>query len=115
MNYIYTVNGASPTDAANDALMFGEDQILRLEATTATTTTAFIMSHVGDLDADKIVLTHASLKNKEVMNAFVKMAQMQNKDGFVLMSGFDTLTPEFFPINNLDSTILVTDIVGTQG
>lgn len=48
------------------------------------------------------------------MNACAKMFNMQNKDGFVIMSGFDTLTAEFFPINNLDSTIVVTDVVGTQ-
>jgi len=114
MNYIYTCNGASATNAANDAVMFAADQVLRMEGTSATTTTVFFMAHDGTLDADKIVLTHASLKNKEVMNACAKMFNMQNKDGFVIMSGFDTLTPEFFPINNLDSTILVTDVVGTQ-
>jgi len=114
-NFIYTCNGASPTDAANDAVMFPADKVLRMEPTSATTTTVFFMSHVGDLDADKIVLTHASLKNKEVMAACAKMFNMQNKSGFVVMSDFDTLTPETFPINNLDSTILVTDVQGTQG
>lgn len=42
MNYIYTCNGASATNAANDAVMFAADQVLRMEGTSATTTTVFL-------------------------------------------------------------------------
>jgi len=114
MNYIYTCNGASATNAANDALMFPANRVSRIDGVSATTTQIYIEAHDGTADCDEITITHASLKNKEVTAAVVKMLQMQNKDGFVVMSGFDTLTDEFFPINNLDTTIAVTDIVGTQ-
>jgi hypothetical protein len=114
-NFIYTCNGSANTSGPDDAVMFPADKVLRMEPTSATTTTVFFMSNLGDLSADRIVLTHASLKNKEVMAACAKMFNMQNKSGFVVMSDFDTLTPETFPINNLDSTILVTDVQGAQG
>ena len=53
-NFIYTCNGASATNAADDAVMFPADKVLRMEPTSATTTTVFFMSHVGDLKTKKL-------------------------------------------------------------
>ena len=58
-----------------------------------------------------MLITHASLKNKEVMNAIVKLANSAGP--FTVISKFPVDGPEQFPINNLDSTIEVTNIAIT--
>jgi len=110
-NYIYVENGDDAVGAADDAIMFPAENITRIDPTSATTTTVSFDAADGTLDTDKIVLTHASLKCKEVAAAVVKMAQFQPKDGFTVMAAFNaTGGVETFPINNLDSTILVTNV-----
>jgi hypothetical protein len=110
-NYIYIENGDDAVGAADDAIMFPAENITRIDPTNATTTTVSFMAHDGTADTDKIVLTHASLKNKEVAAAVVKMAQFMPRDGFTIMAAFNgTGGVETFPINNLDSTIAVTNV-----
>ena len=112
-NYIYIENGDDAVGAADDAIMFPADSITRIDPTSATTTTVSFAAHDGTADTDKIVITHASLKNKEVSNAVVKMAQFQPKDGFTVMASFNGSgvgAAEIFPINNLDANIAVTNI-----
>ena len=50
MNYIYTCNGASATDAANDALMFPANRVTRIDGVSATTTQIYIEAHDGTAD-----------------------------------------------------------------
>jgi len=112
-NYIYVENGDDAVDAADDAIMFPAENITRIDPTSATTTTVSFMAHDGTADTDKIVITHASLKNKEVANAVVKMAQFMPRDGFTIMAAYNgsgVAAAETFPINNLDADIAVTNI-----
>ena len=110
-NYIYVENGDDAVGAQDDAIMFPAENITRIDPTNATTTTVSFIAHDGTADTDKIVLTHASLKNKEVANAVIKMAQFMPSDGFTVMAAFNgTGGLETFPINNLDSSIAVTNI-----
>ena len=79
MNYIYTCNGASATNAANDALMFPANRVTRIDGVSATTTQIYIEAHDGTADCDEITITHASLKNKEVTAAVVKCCKCKTR------------------------------------
>ncbi len=110
-NYIYVENGDDAVGAADDAILFPAENITRMDPTSATTITVSFTAADGTADTDKIVLTHASLKTKETMNAVVKMAQMNPRGGFTAMALFGTTgETETFPINNLDSTIAVSNV-----
>jgi len=110
-NYIWSANGDDTLDALGDAILFPAELITRMDPTSATTTTVSFMAADGTADTDKIVLTHASLKNKEVAAAVVKMAQFTPRDGFTIMAAFNgTGGVETFPINNLDANIAVTNV-----
>ena len=111
-NYIWSANGDDTMDALGDAILFPAANIMRMDPTTATTTTVGIVAHDGTADCDTIVLTHASQKHKQVMNAVVKLAQMQPKNGMTIMNDFleDLGGQETFAINNLDPEILVTNV-----
>ena len=89
---------------------FGGGKIL--QAVSATTTTVGIKAHDGTADCDIIVITHASQKHIQVMNAVVKLAQMQPKNGMTIMNDYleDDGNIETFAINNLDTEILVTNV-----
>ena len=110
-NYIYVENGDDAVGAADDAILFPASSITRMDPTSATTITVSFAAADGTLDTDKIVITHASLKTKECMNAVVKMAQFLPKNGFTAMALFGTTGElETFPINNLDSSIVVSNV-----
>lgn len=110
-NYIYVENGDDAVGAADDAILFPAENITRIDPTSATTITVSFNAADGTADTDKIVITHASLKTKETMGAVVKMAQMKPKNGFTAMALFNTTGGvETFPINNLDSTIAVSNV-----
>ena len=109
-NYIYQENGDDALGAQDDAIMFPAANITRMDPTSATTTTVSFIAHDGTADTDKIVITHASGYNEQVMNAMVKMAQFQPRDGFTLLSDFGETQTETFPINNLHGDIAVTNV-----
>ena len=111
-NFLYSANGDDAIDASMEALMFPANAITGMFGTSATTTNVSIQSTTGSGDNNhQMILTHASLKNKEVMNAVVKLAN--SKGPFTVISEFPVDGPELFPINNLDATILVTNIAIT--
>ena len=109
-NYIYQENGDDALGAQDDAIMFPASNITRMDPVNATSTVISFIAHDGTADTDKIVITHASGYNKQVMNAMVKMAQFQPRDGFTLLSDFGTAQAETFLINNLDANIAVTNV-----
>lgn len=111
-NYIWSANGDDTMDALGDAILFPASNIMRMDPTTATTTTVGIKAHDGTADCDIIVITHASQKHRQVMNAVVKLAQMQPKNGMTIMNDYleDDGNIETFAINNLDTEILVTNV-----
>ena len=59
-NYIWSANGDDTMDALGDAILFPASNIMRMDPTTATTTTVGIKAHDGTADCDIIVITHAS-------------------------------------------------------
>ena len=111
-NYIWSANGDDTLDALGDAILFPATSILRIDPTSATTTTISIAAADGTADSDTIVITHANQKHRQVMNAVVKLAQMQPKNGMTIMNDFleDVGNQETFAINDLDSEILVTNV-----
>jgi len=114
-NFIYVENGDDAIQAQDDAILFPVGNITRMDPINATSTLIAFDAVDGTIDTDKIVITHASLKNKEVMNAVVKLIQMRPKNGFTIMGYMlndadGTAVGEAFPINNLDSTIAVENV-----
>ena len=113
-NYIWSANGDDTLDALDDAILFPATSILRIDPTSATTTTISIAAADGTADSDTIVITHASGLNRRVMNAVVKLAQgAMVKNGMTVMNDYyleDAGGLETFPINNLDSDIAVTNV-----
>jgi len=112
-NYIWSANGDDTLDALGDAILFPADSITRMDPSSATTTTVSFLAADGTADTDKVVLTHASGYNKQVMNAVVKLAQRQPKNGMTIMNDYykeDAGGAETFEINNLDTNIAVTNV-----
>ena len=110
-NYIYVENGDDEVGAADDAVLFPAANITRIDPVDATNTLVSFDAADGTADTDKIVITHASGKCAEVANAVIKMAQGRPRNGFTAMALFNTTgAVESFPINNLDSSIVVTNI-----
>ena len=113
-NYIWSANGDDTLDALGDAILFPATSILRIDPTSATTTTISIAAADGTADSDTIVITHASGYNRQAMNAVVKLAQgAMVKNGMTVMNDYyleDAGGLETFPINNLDGDIAVTNV-----
>jgi len=113
-NYIWSANGDDTLDALGDAILFPATSILRIDPTSAATTTISIAAADGTADSDTLVITHASGKNKEVMGAVVKLAQgARIKNGMSIMNDYyneDNGGLETFEINNLDGNIAVTNV-----
>jgi hypothetical protein len=111
-NYLYSANGDDAIDATMEALMFPADAITGMFGTGLTTTNVSIQTTTGaENNNHQMVITHASGKNKEVINAVAKLAN--SKGPFTVLSEFPVGGPELFPINDLDGTILVTNIAIT--
>ena len=111
-NFLYSANGDDAISATMEALMFPATAITGMFGASATTTNVSIQTTTGAGDNNhQMLITHASLKNKEVMNAVVKLANSAGP--FTVVSEFPVGGPEIFPINNLDGTILVTNIAIT--
>ena len=92
--------------------MFPADAITGMFGTGLTTTNVSIQTTTGtENNNHQMVITHASGKNKEVINAVVKLAN--SKGPFTVLSEFPVEGPELFPINDLDGTIEVTNIAIT--
>ena len=102
-NFLYSANGDDAISATMEALMFPATAITGMFGASSTT---------GANDNNhQMLITHASGKNKEVMNAVTKLANSAGP--FTVISAFPVGGPELFPINNLDGTILVTNIAIT--
>ena len=111
-NYLYSANGDDAIDATMEALMFPADAITGMFGTGLTTTNVSIQTTTGtENNNHQMVITHASGKNKEVINTVVKLAN--SKGPFTVLSEFPVEGPELFPINDLDGTIEVTNIAIT--
>ena len=111
-NFLYSANGDDAISATMEALMFPATAITGMFGASLTTTNVSIQATTGANDNNhQMLITHASGKNKEVMNAIVKLANSAGP--FTVISAFPVGGPELFPINNLDGTILVTNIAIT--
>ena len=117
-NYLYAVDTDSSVsvDASGDAILFPASNITLIQPKSTTTTQIDFKAGDGTNDTDHIVFTHAAGKFREFCNALVKLINTRRKDGFTVLSrngvtdGAIGVGVDHSPINDLDSTILVTDV-----
>ena len=80
-NYLYFAKTGVVVDAASEAVMLPASAYLGCNPTSATNTNVMFEDVVGTATATVIRLTHASGKNKEVIDAMVSILNSHNGAG----------------------------------
>ena len=84
-NYLYFAKSGVVVDAASEAVMLPASAYLGCNPTSATNTNFMFEDVVGTATATVISLTHASGKNKEVIDAMVSILNSYNGAGELIV------------------------------
>ena len=84
-NYLYFAKTGVVVDAASEAVMLPASAYLGCNPTSATNTNYMFEDVVGTATATVISLTHASGKNKEVIDAIVSILNSYNGAGGLIV------------------------------
>lgn len=84
---LYFSIGSAPSDAADDALMINADLFVSIHPVTPTTTILSFLDRANTGGANTtITLTHATLKNIDVMEDIAEAMAGEPRDGFIVIA-----------------------------
>ena len=84
---LYFSIGSAPSDAADDALMINADLFVSMNPVTPTTTILKFLDRANTGGANTtITLTHATLKNIDVMEDIAEAMAGEPRDGFIVIA-----------------------------
>jgi len=84
---LYFSIGSTPSDAADDAIMINADLFVCMNPVTPTTTIMKFLDRANTGGANtKITLTHATLKNIDIMEDVSEAMAGEPKDGFIVIA-----------------------------
>ena len=94
-NFLYFAEAVVETggDSASEAMMVPASSYIGADPISATTTAFYFNSAIGgDEGVQKVLITHTSAKNKEVMKGVMQCIGAPTKDGFTVVADMETGT-----------------------